>query len=129
MTVYDFVIVGAGSAGCVLAAALRSDDPRSAPVIDPAYLSEPSDLELLVAGVRTAREIVDCRPFAGHTAGERIPGPHVDDDQAIREWIRTGVGTAYHPLCSCAMGGSDDAVCDPTYVFAASTGCTWSTPR
>jgi choline dehydrogenase len=92
---------------------LRSDDPCSAPVIDPAYLSEPSDLETLVAGVRTAREIVECQPLAGHTAGERTPGPHVDDDEVIREWIRAGVVTAYHPSCSCAMGGSDDAVCDP----------------
>ena len=23
------------------------------------------------------------------------------------------MATAFHPACSCAMGGSDDAVCDP----------------
>jgi choline dehydrogenase-like flavoprotein len=92
---------------------LRSADPRSAPAIDPGYLAEPADLDMLVAGVRTAREIAECQPLAGHTAGERTPGSEVDDDDGIREWIRASVITAYHPACSCAMGGSDDAVCDP----------------
>jgi choline dehydrogenase len=54
------------------------------------------------------REIVGCEPLAGITAGERAPG-----DVALPEWIRANVATAFHPACSCAMGGSDEAVCDP----------------
>jgi choline dehydrogenase len=47
-------------------------------------------------------------PLAGHTDGERAPG-----DRGLVEWIRANVATAFHPACSCAMGGSEDAVCDP----------------
>ena len=59
-------------------------------------------------GVEHARE-----PLAGLTAGEHAPGAKADDDEALRAWIRGNVGTAFHPSCSAAMGGSDEAVCDP----------------
>ncbi|HYH90062.1 MAG TPA: GMC oxidoreductase [Solirubrobacteraceae bacterium] len=93
--------------------ALRSADPRAKPVIDPRYLAEEADLDILVAGVRKARAIAGHEPLARLTAGEHAPGGEADDDDALRAWIRRNVGTAFHPSCSCAMGGSDDAVCDP----------------
>ena len=44
--------------------ALHSADPHDWPLIDPAYLAQEADLELLAAGVRQAREIAACRPLA-----------------------------------------------------------------
>ncbi len=91
--------------------ALRSADPHAAPLIDPAYLATEADLELLVAGVRQAREIAACQPLAGLLAGESAPGEHVDGD-ALRTWVRRNLGTSFHPVSTCAMGGNSDAVCD-----------------
>jgi choline dehydrogenase len=92
---------------------LRSADPRTAPVIDPAFFADEADLDALVAGVRLAREIAAREPLAGLTTSEHAPGAGVDDDEALRSWIRAGVGTAYHATSTCAMGGARDAVCDP----------------
>ena len=88
---------------------LRSADPRWKPVIDPAYLSEPADLELLLAGVHQAREIAASGPFARLSGGESAPGEGSD----LTDWIRHEVVTLYHPTSTCAMGGADTAVCDP----------------
>jgi choline dehydrogenase len=100
--------VAAGSRGRVL---LRSADPAARPLVDPNYLSAESDLDTLVAGVRLAREIAACQPLAGLVAGEDGPGDC--DDERLRDWIRSSLGTMFHPAATCAMGGSGDAVCDP----------------
>lgn len=92
--------------------ALRSADPRDRPAIDPAYLSAEADLDVLVAGVRQAREIAACEPLAGHTDGEYAPGEKTTDDEALREWVRRNVWTNFHPTSTCAMGGAADTVCD-----------------
>jgi choline dehydrogenase len=93
--------------------ALRSTDPAAAPLIDPGYLADEADLEVLVAGVRQAREIAAQAPLASLFAGEHIPGQQVRDDQQLQGWIRANVTTIFHPTSSCAMGGNDQAVCDP----------------
>jgi choline dehydrogenase len=89
--------------------ALRSADPRWKPVIDPAYLRERADLEVLLAGVRQAREIAGNLPFSKLSGGEAAPGENVD----LTDWVRHEVVTLYHPTSTCAMGGTDESVCDP----------------
>jgi choline dehydrogenase len=92
---------------------LQSGHPWAKPAIDPAYLADEADLDVLVAGVRQAREIAAQEPLAGYIAGEDAPGEQVRDDEQLRVWIRYNVSTIFHPTSSCAMGGSDQAVCDP----------------
>jgi choline dehydrogenase len=88
---------------------LRSANPLEKPLIDPAY---ESDLDVLAEEVRRAREIAAQEPLAGHIAGEYAPGDKVNDEEGLREWIRRNVGTIFHPTSTCAMGGTDEAVCD-----------------
>jgi choline dehydrogenase len=92
---------------------LRSADPGAKPLIDPAYLADEADLEVLVAGLRQAREIGAHQPLAGLLAGEDAPGERVHDDERLRAWVRRTVVTIFHPTSSLAMGGGDEAVCDP----------------
>lgn len=92
---------------------LASADPAAGPVVDPAYLTDEADLEVLVAGVGMAREIAACEPLAQLTAGELMPGEDVDDDERVRAWIRATAGSMFHPTGTCAMGGAAEAVCDP----------------
>jgi choline dehydrogenase len=104
------IAVDVGSRGRVW---LRSADPGAKPLVDPAYLADEADLDVLVAGVRRAREIATHQPLAGLLAGEDTPGERVDDDESLRAWVRRTVWTVFHPTSSLAMGGGGEAVCDP----------------
>jgi choline dehydrogenase len=101
---------GARSRGRV---SLRSADPRAKPAIDPAYFADEADLDLMVSGVRLAREIAACQPLAGLIAEELVPGERCDDDEQLREWVRRTATPAFHGTGTCAIGGADDTVCDP----------------
>lgn len=92
---------------------LRSADPGTRPAMDPAYFANDAELDVLVAGVRQAREIVGYAPLACLNAGEYAPGEQMSDDEQLREWIRRNTVTMFHPTSSCAMGDTDQAVCDP----------------
>jgi choline dehydrogenase len=92
---------------------LRSPDPRARPAMDPAYLADDADLEVLAAGVRLAREIALNRPLADRLGGPASPGEDVRGDDRVRAWIRRDLRTIFHPAGSCAMGGAPEAPCDP----------------
>jgi choline dehydrogenase len=92
---------------------LRSSDPRAKLAVDPAYLSSEADLDVLVAGIRRQREIAALEPLAAHTAGEYAPGEQASDDEQLRTWVRRTVTTLFHPTSTCAMGGTEEAICDP----------------
>jgi choline dehydrogenase-like flavoprotein len=92
---------------------LRSSDPSDKPRILTNSLSEPEDVQALVAGMRTAREIAAAGPLAEATAREIFPGPGVggsDDDLA--DDLRRRVELIYHPVGTCKMGSGEDAVVD-----------------
>jgi len=95
-------LVEVGSRGRVW---LRSADPRHKPAIDPAYLSDGSDIEPLVQGIRMAREFAAAGPLAKACKSELSPGPEVRTDAQVREFIRGDLGTLFHPAGTCAMGG------------------------
>ncbi|HXW46740.1 MAG TPA: GMC family oxidoreductase N-terminal domain-containing protein [Streptosporangiaceae bacterium] len=84
---------------------LRSADPRHKPAIDPSYLSDSSDIDPLVRGVTMAREFAAAKPLARIARPELAPGPALRTDAEVREWIRGDLGTLYHPVGTCAMGG------------------------
>ncbi len=84
---------------------LRSADPRHKPAIDPAYLADAMDIEPLVKGIRLVREIAACRPMAKICRGEIAPGDDMRTDSQLREFVRRDLGTLYHPVGTCAMGG------------------------
>jgi choline dehydrogenase len=95
-------LVSVGSRGQIR---LRGSDPRHKPLIDPAYLSDGSDLEPLVEGLRMAREFASAGPMAKMCKAELAPGLDVRSDTELREYIRRDLATLYHPVGTCAMGG------------------------
>jgi choline dehydrogenase len=84
---------------------LRSRDPRHRPLIDPAYLSDSSDLAALTTGVRIVRDYASAAPLSGIARGELAPGGAMLTDQEVRDYIRASVSTLYHPTGTCTMGG------------------------
>ena len=90
---------------------LRSADPMAAPLVDPNFLGDPGDLEILVRGYKAMREIMQADALAPWR-GADIYGASLGTDDRIREAIRQRADTVYHPVGSCRMGADDDAVVD-----------------
>lgn len=91
---------------------LAGPDPLAHPAIEPNYLSDPRDLEKLVLGVNAARRILAAPAFDPYRGDEIRPGPDVQDDEAIRGFIRARAETIYHPVGTCKMGNDPLAVVD-----------------
>ncbi|MEZ5094778.1 MAG: choline dehydrogenase [Nocardioides sp.] len=92
---------------------LASTDPMAKPRMLFNYLSTPTDRREWVEAVRTARSILNQPAFAAYNAGELSPGPSVETDDEILEWVRRDAETALHPSCTAKMGVGGDAVVDP----------------
>jgi choline dehydrogenase-like flavoprotein len=93
---------------------LQNADPMSAPRIDPQFLSDGRDLDVLLRGVKLGRRIMDAPPL--RTLGpDEIYTSDVGDDDGLREEIKKRADTIYHPVGTCRMGAADDAmaVVDP----------------
>lgn len=95
---------------------LRGPDPRTAPMIDPAYLTEEADVHRLIDGVRLTREIAAREPVERISAGETAPGEGTEGESALAAWVRGEVATAGFPYGTCAMGPARryKTVCDAT---------------
>jgi choline dehydrogenase-like flavoprotein len=91
---------------------LASADAKDAPLIDPAFLSDRRDLELLKKGVKAAYRIMESPPLTQYQGRDRNP-VNLDDDQALEAMIRNRADTIYHAVGTARMGSDPDAVCDP----------------
>ena len=94
---------------------LRSPDPAAAPVIQFNYMSTPEDWRDFRTCIRLTREIFRQEAFQPFAGREIAPGAAVESDDALDDFIRDAVESAYHPCGTCRMGRSDDpkAVVDP----------------
>ncbi|MEM9133220.1 MAG: GMC family oxidoreductase N-terminal domain-containing protein [Actinomycetota bacterium] len=92
---------------------LASADPRQAPVLDPRYLSEQSDIDALLHCVKACREVGQASALANWNAGEIWPGPDALSDEDLVAYIRKAAGTYHHQVGTCRMGTDRHAVVDP----------------
>ncbi|MER5970844.1 GMC family oxidoreductase N-terminal domain-containing protein [Streptomyces sp. NPDC002055] len=92
---------------------LAGVDPLTAPLIDPAYLSDPADLAVLVEGVRVARDIAATDPLASLGSGGPLSA-HATRHE-LETFVRTQAQTQFHPVGTCRFGleADDEAVVDP----------------
>lgn len=97
-------------------------DPRKPPLIDPGYLSDSRDAAVLVAGLKLTRNIFSCEPLAKLVSAEEAPGLDIQDDASLLQFIRQNGSTVFHPVGTCAMGASADAVVDERCQVRAVSG-------
>ncbi len=75
--------------------------------IDFNLLSDPADLDLMVAGLKRLRVLLAEAGLPGH---EGYPGADCQSDAALRAYIKAHCGTAYHPVGTLRMGTGDAPV-------------------
>jgi choline dehydrogenase len=89
---------------------LRSKDCLDI-IIDPHYLEETYDTDVLVKGLKLAREISKASSLQGHIGKEAIDptNPHdPESDDYLKEYIRRYALTIYHPVGTAKMGDVGD---------------------
>jgi choline dehydrogenase len=92
---------------------IRSRDPRVAPAMRFNYLSTERDRREWVECVRVARDILTQPAFDPYRDEELEPGPSVETDEQILDWVARDGETAYHPCGTAKMGIDERAVVDP----------------
>lgn len=91
---------------------LASNDPASAPLIDPNYWSDPHDREMSLEGLKIAREIMQQDALKPYVMAERLPGPKVMSDDDLFDYACANAKTDHHPVGTCKMGIDAMAVVD-----------------
>lgn len=91
---------------------LRSADPLDPVRIHFNFFSEPDDMVTLKEGFRLARHVANQQALDDFRKGEKIPGPAIDGDAAIEDYIRRTALTAHHPVGTCPMGDDERSVVD-----------------
>jgi len=93
---------------------IASADPRVHPALRFNYLSTAQDRREWVEAIRVARRILNQPAFDPYNAGETSPGPAVETDAQILDWVARDAETALHPSCTARMGVDEMSVVDPT---------------
>lgn len=91
---------------------LASPDPHAKPLIDANYLAAPEDLQTLLHGLGLARQILAQPSFAPLKSVEILPGPSVQGDADLEQYIRNTAVSVHHPTSTCRMGADAMAVVD-----------------
>ena len=92
---------------------ITSRDARVKPALRFNYLSTETDRAEWVETIRAARNILAQPAFAPFDGGELSPGPAVETDEQILEWVANDAETALHPSCTTRLGTDDTAVIHP----------------
>jgi choline dehydrogenase len=92
---------------------LTSPDPHAPPSIDFRYLSHPTDLPVMVGGVRAAMRLAATPPLAPYNARRNFDPDASDAEIGVA--IRAHSQTMFHPVGTTRMGSAEDplAVLDP----------------
>lgn len=99
---------------------LRDGNALSSPLIDPQYLSDPSDIEVLLEGIKLIKKLIGTdalKRFGARLNPEKFPGceTHKFDTEEYWEcYLRHLTLSGYHPVGTCKMGavGDSSAVVD-----------------
>jgi choline dehydrogenase len=83
---------------------IGSRDPLEPPVIEPNYLSVPSDLSEMLDGVRLIRRIARQPAMREVIEEELKPGPAIENEADLVADIRARSGSVFHASCTCRMG-------------------------
>ncbi len=91
---------------------IQSAEPAAAPTIRANYLDTEQDRTAIVTAVRRVREIFRAHALDRYRGEEFRPGPRVQSDDEILDFVRAEAESVYHPVGTCKMGTDPMAVVD-----------------
>ncbi|KAF2205448.1 oxidoreductase [Delitschia confertaspora ATCC 74209] len=86
---------------------ISSADINTPPVINPNWLTHPTDMAVAIAGYKRARQVFSNMKEI-LIGPEYFPGAEWASDQQIEQQVRQSFGTVFHASCTCKMGKADD---------------------
>ena len=92
---------------------IRSTDPRDPPRLRFNYLSTERDRREWIEAIECARHLLNQPAFSEFDGGEISPGPAVQTEDEVIDWVGREGETALHPSCTCKMGVDELSVVDP----------------
>ncbi len=92
---------------------LSDASAQSLPRVQFNYMTHDDDRQEMRACIRLSREIFSQSPMAAYVGAELAPGADAQSDDALDDFIRRKVESAYHPCGTCRMGTDPLAVVDP----------------
>jgi choline dehydrogenase len=92
---------------------IDSADPFEPPLLDPRWLSNPTDRSILIEALKFNRQILAAPSMLELQAAQFVP-PVNADDAALNQVINNGIRTEFHPsgtlaMLPLAMGGVVDS--------------------
>lgn len=88
---------------------ITSADTSDLPTINPNWLTTETDQQVAIAMFRRIRQAFQSAAMAPIVVGEEYyPGPSVQSDEEILDFIQNNVMTLWHPAGTCKMGNSTD---------------------
>ncbi|EJT96820.1 GMC oxidoreductase [Dacryopinax primogenitus] len=73
------------------------------PVIDPHYFEDDFDMKLMMEALKFVRVLRNTEPWKSVIAKEVDPGPEVETEEQMRDYIKQGLSTIYHTCGTCSM--------------------------
>ena len=91
---------------------ISSNEPQVPPNIRFNFLSQELDRRATIDSIHWTRRIVNASSMDRLRGEEFKPGPDVNTDDEVLDWVRRTAETAYHPVGTCKMGNDAGAVVD-----------------
>ncbi len=88
---------------------LASANPKDAPLIDPDFLGDDDDLDLLTKGLQHSLDILESDAFLD-VRGKMVYPLERDNIEQLKDYIKNHADTEYHPVGTCKMGVKGDAM-------------------
>tara|TARA_B110000090_G_scaffold203112_1_gene247264 strand:- start:435 stop:2072 length:1638 start_codon:yes stop_codon:yes gene_type:complete len=85
-----------------------SRNPFDAPEINPNYLSDPRDQQVLLRSIRLARKLMTTAPLQPWLTGKTNPDQNLQSDDELLDWARREGITVYHMIGTARMGPDGD---------------------
>lgn len=85
-----------------------SSDPFADPIIQPNYLEDARDREVLLSGMRLARRLLQTPELSRFALAESLPGPQVQSDNELLDFARRFGVSSYHLNGTARMGLATD---------------------
>lgn len=87
---------------------IRSTDPSDLPWIQPNYIKEASDRQVVINGLRRARELLHTEALRPFIDRDDFPPADAQSDEQLLQCAREQGGTAWHFMGTCKMGPDHD---------------------